>query len=155
MPEPTETTLAKQRAASGTLARLIADQPDAALRRPPAAGKWSAVTILAHVAEAELSASWRYRQMLERPGTTLSSFDQEEWARRADYGSWDPHEAIEMFRLLREANLRLLSGLTAEEWQRFGTHAERGRISVADLAAHMAGHDANHTDQIRRIVEGI
>jgi hypothetical protein len=31
-------------------------------------------------------------------------------------------------------------------------HAERGRITVRDLAAHMAGHDANHVEQIRRIL---
>ena len=109
--------------------------------------------ILAHLAEAELTASWRYRQMLERPGTPLSAYDQDEWARRGDYNSWEPHEALGMFRLLRVANLRLLSGLTAEEWQRFGVHAERGRITVADLAIHMAGHDAGHIDQIRRIVQ--
>jgi uncharacterized damage-inducible protein DinB len=152
MPEPTETAIALQREAPGTLARLIANVPEAALRRPPAPGKWPVVAILAHLAEDELSSSWRYRQMLEHPGVALSGFDQEEWARRGDYGSWDAHEALEMFRLLREANLRLLAGLTAEEWQRWGAHAERGRITVAELALHMPGHDANHIEQIKRIL---
>jgi hypothetical protein len=31
-------------------------------------------------------------------------------------------------------------------------HAERGRISVRDLARHMAGHDANHVEQIRKLL---
>jgi hypothetical protein len=57
-----------------------------------------------------------------------------------------------MFRLLREANLRMLSRLTDDEWQRSGIHAERGRITVRDLARHMAGHDVNHVDQIRAIL---
>jgi hypothetical protein len=31
-------------------------------------------------------------------------------------------------------------------------HAERGRFTVAELALHMTVHDANHIDQIRRIL---
>ena len=54
-----------------------------------------------------------------------------------------------MFRLLREANLHMLRNLSPDEWDRFGVHAERGRISVRELAQHMAGHDMNHVDQIR------
>ena len=147
-----ETAIAKQREAPAELARLIADVPESVLRRPPAPGKWSVVAILAHLAEDELSSSWRYRQMLEKPGAALDSFDQEEWARRGNYDSWNPREAIEMFRLLREANVRLLAKLTEEERQRWGTHAERGRMTVAELASHMLNHDANHMEQIRRIL---
>ena len=155
MPEATEATLARQRETPAALLRLIAGVPDSALRRPPAPGKWSVVAVLAHLAEDELSSSWRYRQMLEQPGIALAGFDQEEWARRGNYDSWNPHEAIEMFRLLREANVRLLVGLTAEEWQRWGTHAERGRMTVAELASHMPDHDANHMEQIRRILQEV
>ena len=142
--------MVKMREAPATLAKLIASAPEGALRQPTAPGKWSVVAVLAHLAEDELSSSWRYRQMLEHPGVALPGFNQDEWARRGDYQSWDAHEALEMFRLLREANLRLLAGLTAEEWQSWGVHTERGRITVADLAGHMPGHDANHIEQIRR-----
>jgi uncharacterized damage-inducible protein DinB len=155
MPSPTETAIAKDAIvkmgeAPGTLAKLIANAPEAALRQPPSSGKWSVVAVLAHLAEDELSSSWRYRQMLEHPGVALPGFDQDEWARRGDYQSWDVHEALEMFRLLREANLRLLAGLNEEEMHRWGMHAERGRITVAELALHMVGHDAHHIEQIRR-----
>jgi hypothetical protein len=57
-----------------------------------------------------------------------------------------------LFRLLREANLRMLAKLTPDEWQRSGVHAERGRITVQDLARHTAGHDLNHIDQLRRLL---
>jgi uncharacterized damage-inducible protein DinB len=153
MLDGTERVIARQREAPGTLARLVANVPEAALRRAPAPGKWSVVAVLAHLAEDELSSSWRYRQMLEQPGVALTSFNQEEWARRGEYGTWDPREAIEMFRLLREANVRLLAGLTAEEWQRWGTHAERGRMTVAELAEHMPDHDDRHIEQIRGILD--
>jgi hypothetical protein len=144
--------LAMQADAPRTVAELIAAIPEARLRERPSPGKWSVVEIIAHLAEDELSSSWRYRQMIENSGCALAGFDQDEWARLGNYRSWKPAEALEMFRLLREANLRLLHGLSADEWERYGVHAERGRITVRDLARHMAGHDMNHVDQIRAIL---
>jgi len=54
--------------------------------------------------------------------------------------------------LLREANLQFLQQLAPEQWECHGIHAERGRITVRDLAVHMAGHDANHIEQVRKIL---
>jgi len=69
-----------------------------------------------------------------------------------NYASRAPEDSLALFRLLRAANLQFLSQLTSEQWQCFGIHAERGRITVRDLAVHMAGHDASHIEQIRRIL---
>ena len=145
--------IAMQREAPRTLANLIEGAPDEMLDRRAAPGKWSVRAILAHLAEDELVSSWRYRQMIEHSGATLPGFDQDEWARLGDYDSWTPREALEMFRLLREANLRMLARLSPEERQRYGIHAERGRITVEDLARHMAAHDVNHINQVRRSLE--
>lgn len=59
---------------------------------------------------------------------------------------------LELFRLLRVANVQFLRKLSAEQWECFGIHAERGRITVRDLAAHMVGHDANHVEQVRNLI---
>jgi len=144
--------IAMQREAPATLASLIETLPEEKLRQPPAPGKWSVAAILAHLAEAELVSGWRYRQMIERSGAPLSAFDQEEWARLGAYDSRDPRESLTLFRLLREANLRMFANLTPEEWQRFGMHAERGRMTVQDLASQVAGHDMSHIEQVRQIV---
>jgi len=145
--------VAMQREAAPTLAALIDGVPEELLARSPALGKWSATSILAHLAEEELVSSCRYRHMIEHNEAPLLPFDQDEWARLGDYASWSPKDALEMFRLLREANLRLFARLTPEEWQRSGIHPERGRITVHDLARHMAAHDVNHIEQVRRILQ--
>ena len=144
--------IAMQRAAPDILSHLIDGKPGELLSRRPAPGKWSVNAILAHMAEDELVSSWRYRQMIENSGAALPGFDQDEWARLGDYESWTPREALEMFRLLREANLRMFDKLTPQEWQCYGVHAERGRITVEDLARHMAAHDRNHIDQVRSLL---
>ena len=142
-----------QREAPQTLARLIDGVSGEILGRRPSPGKWSVRAIVAHMAEDELVSSWRYRQMIEHCGTLLPGFDQDRWARIGEYDSWPDRDALEMFRLLREANLRMLAGLSSEDWKCWGVHAERGRISVEDLARHMVGHDARHIQQVRQLLK--
>lgn len=137
------------------IAALLRDIPGPDLARQMQPSKWSILEIVAHLAEDELVTSWRYRQMLESPGCELRGFDQDLWAAYGHYREWNITEAFSMFRLLRVANLRFLAHLTEEQWQCFGIHAERGRITVLDLARHMAGHDANHLAQIRRLKDQI
>lgn len=144
--------VAMQREAPQTLAALVESVSEAKLTERPAPGKWSVTEILAHLAEDELASTWRYRQMLEHDGLELPGFDQDLWARVGDYPSWKAHDGLAMFRLLREANLRMFAHLTPEEWQRQGIHSERGKLTVRDLCCHMAAHDINHIEQVRRIL---
>jgi len=144
--------IAMQHEAPVILKRLIEGVSDSKLQARPAPGKWSVGEILAHLAEDELATAWRYRQMIEHPGSELASFDQDLWAELGGYASWNPKEALELFRLLRAANLRMLAQLGLEDWKKHGVHAERGRLTVSELVRHMAGHDRNHIDQVRRIL---
>lgn len=142
--------LVVQESTAHTIAELVAGVPEARLLTRPHPDKWSVVEIVAHLAEDELVTSWRYRQMLENSGSTLAGFDQDKWALYGRYREWAIGDALTMFRLLRQANLRMLRRLQPEELRCFGIHAERGQISIANLIAHMAGHDLNHIEQIRR-----
>ena len=144
--------LVLQRNTLEVLAMLIANRSAEQLTKRPRPDKWSVGEILAHLAEDEIATAWRYRQMVEHSGTALAGFDQDMWARLGDYGSRAPQDSLELFRLLRLANLQFLEHLAPEQWECHGIHAERGRINVRDLAAHMAGHDANHIEQIRKIL---
>src|SRR5262249_54855353 len=134
------------------IADVIAGATKEQITKRPAPDKWAVNEIIAHLAEDEITTYWRYRQIIEHNGGTLSSFDQDRWAKWGDYRSWDPQEALAMFRQLREKNLQFLSRLTDPEWQSFAVHAERGKMTVAMLARHMAGHDMNHLLQIRRLL---
>lgn len=146
--------VAVQRETVRELVHLIASIPVEKLGQRPAQDKWSVAEILAHLADAEVGSTWRYRQMIEHDGVPLSSFNQDLWERLGEYSSRSPEDSLELFRLLREANLKMFDRLTPEEWQRHGMHAERGRMSVTDLAVQIAGHDINHLAQLRKMVGG-
>jgi hypothetical protein len=145
--------IAMQREAPRILANLIDGVTESKLKQRPAPAKWSVNEIIAHLAEDELSSTWRYRQMLQYDTPTLPGFDQDLWATVGEYHAWKPEEALAMFRLLREANLRMFAHLTPEQWQRDGIHTERGKTTVRELCRHMAAHDINHFEQIRRILD--
>jgi hypothetical protein len=146
-------SLTVQRETANHLAQLLAGISAEALRQRPAPDKWSVSEILAHLSETEIGSSWRYRQMIENDGAPLPSYDQDLWETLGDYSSRDAEKSLQLFQLLREANLRMFDRLSPEQWQHHGLHAERGRMSVADLARQVAGHDINHIEQIRKVAE--
>lgn len=69
--------IAMQRETPRRLAQLIVGVAEARISVRPAPGKWSVTEILAHLAEDELTSTWRYRQMLEHERPELRGFDQD------------------------------------------------------------------------------
>lgn len=144
--------VAVQRETPAKLAKLVQGVAAEKLSRRPAPYKWSISEVLVHLAEAEIGSYWRYRQMLEHDGATLLSFDQDLWYELGDYSKRDPQEALQLFRMLREGNMRMFDKLTPEQWKKGGVHVERGPMTIADLARQIAGHDVNHLAQVEKML---
>jgi hypothetical protein len=51
----------------------------------------------------------------------------------------------------------MFAQLTPEEWQRYGLHAERGRMrmTTTDLVAQAAGHDLSHWQQAEHVAAAV
>lgn len=125
------------------------------LGRPEADGKWSILEVICHLADTELTQAWRIRRVLTEENPTLEPMDQDVWAERLGYGDRDLAEALDQLRALRLANLRLVERLPPEALERASHHPERGSESLRTILALVAGHDAVHLDQIRRIREAV
>jgi hypothetical protein len=123
------------------------------LTKRPQPDKWSIAEILAHLADTELVAGWRLRLILGSNGTPVQGFDQDVWAKTFDYAKQDPKLSLEVFRVLRENNLRLLKSVPNDLWQNYGMHSERGKETVAHIVNMYAGHDLNHLQQIEAILQ--
>jgi hypothetical protein len=143
--------LVLQAKAPDVLAALVAGLSPEQLGHRPASGKWCIREIVAHVADDELVGAYRIRLILSAPGTAIQAFDQDVWARTGRYSTRDIVDSLVLYRSLRFANLNLLRSLTAQEWDMFGVHAERGIESLRDIAMYFAGHDINHFRQIELI----
>ena len=144
--------LALQAAAPAKLASLVAGLSAEQLTHRPGPAKWSIQEVVAHLADDELVGGYRLRIILSSSaGTAIQAFDQDEWARIGRYDTRNVSSSLELFRVLREANLALLRSLSADQWDKFGVHTERGVESIRDIAMYFAGHDINHFQQIDAI----
>ena len=142
-----------QRDTAGKLQKAISSLTPSQLRWRPEPAKWSIAEIIAHLADAEIVASWRMRSVIGENGITIQPFDQDAWASVFNYRDRDARRSLEVFRVLRENNLRMLKEIAPETWDNYGMHLERGKESIAHLARMFAGHDTNHLLQIERIVK--
>jgi hypothetical protein len=146
-----EDAIKVQKATAGKLKKLIYRLSPKQLKWKPEPGKWSIAEILAHLADAEIVASWRMRSIIGASGTAVQPFDQDAWASVFQYAKRDAKQSVEVFRVLRENNLAMLKALPRESWDAFGMHAERGKETIAHVTRMFAGHDTNHVRQIEGI----
>jgi len=142
-----------QRATAGKLGKAIAGLSSSQLKWRQEPTKWSIAEIIAHLADAEIVASWRMRSVIGENGITIQPFDQDQWASVFNYRDRDARRSLDVFRALRENNLAMLQEIAPETWDNYGMHLERGKESIAHLARMFAGHDMNHVLQIERIVK--
>jgi len=119
----------------------------------PAPGKWSARQIVAHIADAELVAAHRFRQMIAEDNPTLIAFDQDKWTHHLDYAKRKPKQSLEAFRRIRAENYELLKDLPEAAFGRTGNHTERGVITVMNLLDGMAEHAESHARQLQELRE--
>ena len=128
---------------------LLADAGADADRRPEA-GEWSVNECLAHILDAELVVSGRYRWILAHDQPELLGYDQDLWVDRLHHPVEPASDMLASFEGLRRANLALWARTPAPERDRYGMHRERGPESYGLTFTLAAGHDRFHLDQARR-----
>jgi len=135
--------------------KLIKGLKKKSLYKKPSPGKWSIAEITAHLAETELVMGWRYRSIAGKNEIRIQSFEQDDWAANSKYAETDFPGMIEMFGVLRKANLNFIAGLPKGKLENFGIHDERGKETIAHIIRLEAGHDVNHLRQIEAMVSSI
>lgn len=140
-----------QHSTAARLKKAIRGLTPKQLRWKPAPEKWSIAEIVAHLADAEIVASWRLRSVIGENGVTIQPFNQDVWTSVFEYNKRDVGLSLETFRILRANNLALLKAIPREAWDNYGMHLERGKETVAHLTRMFAGHDTNHALQVEAI----
>jgi DinB superfamily len=117
--------------------------------------EWSALECMAHITDAELVMSGRYRFVLAQDMPPLIGYDQDLWVQRLHGSNDDPGLLLELFQTLRSQNVALYRASSQQDRERIGMHAERGPESF-DLAFRMiAGHDRFHIAQAQRALSSV
>ena len=114
-----------------------------------ASNEWTPRMIAHHLADSEMTSAIRLRRLIAENNPVIKGYDEMEFAKKLT--SDRPIEpSIEAMRWARESTAQILERLTEEEWQRAGTHSERGPYSVEDWLTIYANHGHDHAKQIER-----
>jgi hypothetical protein len=127
--------------------------PDASANPDPT--EWSVAQCLAHVTDAEIVVSGRYRWILAHDEPPLIGYDQDLWVDRLHTPADPPHELFSLLEPLRAANIALWRRTPDERRGRVGMHAERGPESYELTFRLIAGQDRFHLAQAQRALAAV
>lgn len=143
--------LERYRRGAELLAMSMTGAAGAELDFVPEPGKWSVRQIICHLADSEIVAAMRMRQIIAEDQPTFHGFDEKAWATNLGYGKRKASQVIELFRHIRSENYELLKDLPEETFQRVGIHAQRGPITLLDTVKTFTDHPEKHTAQLRAV----
>ena len=140
---------------SGTelLGSLTDGLTDAELNARPGPEEWTAREVIHHLADSEMRAAIRLRQLIAEDSPVIQGYDEKTYTRSLHYER-PLGASLDAAIAARRASADLLATLTPEEWNRSGTHTESGAYSVDDWLQIYASHPHDHADQIRRAARG-
>lgn len=113
---------------------------------------WTVLEVVCHLRDFDTIFRQRAQMMLAQEMPDLPAYDHEAMAIDGDYNAGDLAEVYAQFVEARDATIALFKSLSAEQWQRAGTHPESGYFSLTDAVMQVGHHDADHLEQITRIL---
>lgn len=112
---------------------------------------WTVRQIVCHLADAELVASMRFRQIIAEDNPTLQYFDDAAWAEKLEYGKRKLSGALETFRRLRADNHELLKDLPEAAFARVGTHSKDGEMTLRSAVEWFTEHLEDHVREMQAV----
>ena len=140
MPDRVAETLRSAGAALVAQTALPSEGADAA---------WNAPQVLGHLGDSSRYWGARMLRTVYEDEPQLPGVDQDALMLAFAHRYRSPDELLAMYRLASACNVALLRGLPAEAWQRVGTHAERGRMTLREMAEVQTDHEVIHLRQLR------
>ena len=151
-----ETLLLTLESTPALLSRAAALLSPGQARRRPAAGGFSFVENVWHLADLERDGfGVRIRRILAESEPALMNFDGERIARERAYQERDVDRGIVCFARSRRQNLEALARLSPSEWKRAGAQEGVGRVTLDDLPRMMAEHDRSHAAELASLLAEI
>ncbi len=134
--------------APDAFALLFAPESEETLHHRPADGEWSAVEIVAHIADLDaFNRTERFNAMLIEENPALPAYEPDARVMEANYQALTGTDALELMKRERDLITVLLEGLRPHELARTGVHPRYGERTLQQMA-DMRNHDRTHLDQV-------
>jgi hypothetical protein len=134
------------------LAEAVSRLSEIQLDYKPRDGGFSPREVVHHTADSEMTAAIRLRRLVAEERPTITGYDPDLFAARLHYATRPVKPSLDAIRSARESTASILDALSAEDWERAGSHSELGDYSIDTWLAVYAEHCHEHADQIGRAV---
>ena len=111
--------------------------------------EWTVAQNVHHLADAHMNGIIRFKLVLTEDNPIIKPYDQDAFALLSD-NDLPVEQSLALLRPLHARLCYLLDNVTAEQWERKGSHLNLGEISMDDLLQIYHDHCDAHLDQIRR-----
>ena len=115
-------------------------------------GGWTALEALCHVRDFNAIFFERARSVIEQENPAFIPRNHLQMLIDGQYNQQDPIAVLETLVADRANLVAFYEALTPEQLERTGIHAEYGLLTLYDLMQQVGHHDADHTEQITRIL---
>ena len=110
--------------------------------------KWTIRQIVGHLSDGERVFQYRAFRFSRADTTPVPGFEENDYVANARFSSISMSDLISEFESLRDATVKMFSGMDADMMGRSGT-ANNAAITVRSIAWIMAGHVDHHEQVIR------
>ncbi len=115
---------------------------------------WNVTEIACHLRDYDEFFLARAQQIRDEdyPLLTIGAGNQEQIVLERNYAAQTLQPTLQQWQINRAALIAFFETLQPHEWNRAGRHAVRGYMSMLDVATAAVWHDANHFEQLMRIM---
>ena len=106
---------------------------------------FTAIEQVCHVRDVEIDGYHvRFQRTLNEVNPTLAALDSKALAEMRSYATSSATEAFAAFRVARAKTVRLISGLSPEQFMRTAVFEDYGPSSLRSLVHYLCSHDQQH-----------
>ena len=135
------------------LAKVAAELPEDRVRQRGAAGGFSFIEHVWHLADLEREGyGVRIRRLLSEDEPVLSNFDGERVAHERVYERRDLADGLLAFSSARTRNLQLLRDVSNGDWTRTAEQEGIGAVALGDIPRMMVEHDREHEQELSDLI---
>jgi hypothetical protein len=109
-------------------------------------------TAVAHLIDSERGLSIQVHKIRKGEETVPEGFDIHRWNAgvKKRMGDLDPAQLLAALETTRTKTLEVMQTLKDEDWARTGRNPTRGMITIEQYYETMAGHELQHTTDLKR-----